>query len=182
MLLMSRNLMQYDIVPETATIRINLAWEQSLHQLSQHLDGIEHDIFLDVPCNRKKPPHNVYSPQSIIEVTQRYPNIKYIAISQVEEIDDIMWWVENVPVGVKVVPKIESMAGCKNILYITSVLTKPMIMLDHDDLFQDLCQGGNRETLYTLWIDPLLEICNVHSIEVLRTAGIVFLSESQRST
>ena len=177
MLLISRHLMQYGIVPLDAVIRINLAWEQSLRQLSQHLMDINHDVFLDVPCGRKKPPHNTYDKQDVADVVRNHQKIRYVAISQVEQKEDIQWWLENLPPYVSVVPKIESTTGCKNILLITQDIAKPIIMLDHDDLFQDLCSLGQAEELYTSWVNPLIDTCKKHHIEILRTVGVVFVTE-----
>jgi len=173
---MSRHLTEYNIVPAGAVIRINLAWEDSLNKLAEHLDELTHHVFLDVPCGRKKPPNHHYSLDEIENMCVRYPNIKYVAVSQVEEVEDILPWVMSLGKAVRVVPKIESRRACENITSILNCMGKPRtIMLDHDDLFQELTvSGGDGSTLYSHWINPLLRLCEDLDVRVLRTAGVVF--------
>jgi hypothetical protein len=173
---MSRHLTEYYIVPAGAVIRINLAWEESLTQLRRHLDELTHHVFLDVPCGRKKPPTNHYRIKQILNILQEYPAVRYLGISQVDSAEHLMAWIANVPEHVQIIPKIESMEGCKNIEDIIVSLKMPVtIMLDHDDLFSDLVsQGFDSSQLYTGWIEPLLRVCNNLNVKVLRTAGIVF--------
>lgn len=177
MLLMSRHLTEYNVVPAGAVIRINLAWEDSLDKLAEHLEELTHHVFLDVPCDRKKPPNYHYDRNQIQNMVVMFKNIKYVAISQVESSLKIIPWVNGLSKAVKIVPKIESREGCKNIEDIVSYLKgrKRYIMLDHDDLFQELTvNGGDPSTLYTHWINPLLRQCEDLGVNVLRTAGVVF--------
>ena len=180
MLLMSRHLSDYHIVPAGAVIRINLAWEPSLDKLKAHLDEMTHHVFLDVPSGRTKPPSNRYSLSEIVQICERYENVKYLGISQVETDEQLMPWIVKTPERVNVVPKIESTAGVWNINTICKVLRGvKTIMLDHDDLFLDLCNqqssGVRPERMYPDWIDPLLKACRDMNVRVLRTAGVVFL-------
>ena len=63
MILISQNITNYDIqIPENAVFRINLAWVNSINELKKLLELHKaHDIFLDLPINRTKPPNNRYS-------------------------------------------------------------------------------------------------------------------------
>ncbi len=178
MLLMSRNLSEYNLVPAGAVIRINLAWEPSLGKLKAHLDELTHHVFLDVPSGRKKPPSNHYNLADIIQICEHYESVKYLGISQVEDDDHLMPWIVKTPERVNVVPKIESIRGTQNIESICDVLRGvKTIMLDHDDLFQDLCKSPSVDPgrMYTDWIDPLLRECADMNVRVLRTAGVVFI-------
>ena len=177
MLLMSRRLTDYHIIPAGAIVRINLAWESSLDELKKHLDELTHYIFLDIPSGRKKPPNNTHRLEDILNIIETYNNIRYLGISQTENNEHLMPWIIQTPTRINVVPKIESMEGINNIKEICSVLREPKtIMLDHDDLFQDLCNSYDHpENMYEDWINPLIEVCNKMQVRVLRTAGIVFI-------
>ena len=63
MLIVSQNLSNFDItIPQNAVFRINLAWINALEDLKQILEKhSQHDIFLDLPLNRTKPPLKSYS-------------------------------------------------------------------------------------------------------------------------
>ena len=177
MLLMSRHLTEYNIVPANAVIRINLAWEPSLEDLRIHLAELTHHVFLDIPSGRKKPPSNNHNMSDIFDICRDHSSIKYLGISQVEDPEQLMPWI--VKTSVNIVPKIESIKGIQNIEEVCKVLRKPsIIMLDHDDLFQNLCDNRSLSVepsrMYEDWINPLLEKCKNIGVRVLKTAGIVF--------
>ena len=48
-----------------------------------------HDIFVDLPIHRTKPPNNKYSLDDIIPIFKLNPNVKYLAISNVESSNDL---------------------------------------------------------------------------------------------
>jgi citrate lyase beta subunit len=173
---MSRHLTEYNVVPAGAVIRINLAWEPSLDKLGEHLDELTHHIFLDVPCGRKKPPNHSYTMNDIMHMVLQYRQIKYVAISQIEEVEQVQPWVRCMGKAVNIVPKIESRRGIENIRDITDCLgSRKTIMLDHDDLFQEMIVNGvNPDDLYEVWIKQLLIECKHIGVRVLRTAGVVF--------
>ena len=175
---MSRHLTDYHIVPAGAIIRINLAWEPSLDALRKHLHELTHHVFLDIPIGRKKPPSHTYHMDEILDICNTYNNVRYLGISQVETSEQLMSWVVKTSDNINIVPKIESMVGINNIHEICKVLRKPkIIMLDHDDLFQDLCAlYQHPEHMYEDWITPLIEKCDQMNVMVLRTAGIVFIN------
>ena len=77
MLIISQNLTNYDIsLPNDAIFRINLAWVNSLDELKKLLKKHEtQTVFLDLPRNRTKPPHNKYSFREISE--SNYTRKKY---------------------------------------------------------------------------------------------------------
>lgn len=175
MLLMSRHLTEYHVVPPGAVVRINLAWETSLEQLRWHLDQLSHHVFLDIPVGRTKPPACSYPLSDIIEMVELYETIRYVGVSNVTEPEDLMQYIK-LPARVLVVPKIESVAGCGNIREIVKVLREPKtIMLDHDDLFHDmLTQGIAADRLYEDYVRPVGEFCGRNNVRLLRIAGVVF--------
>ena len=79
MLIISQNVTNYEIpIPENAVFRINLAWVNSIDELSKILKiHNTRKIFLDLPVNRTKPPNNKYGLDEISKVIQNHNNIKY---------------------------------------------------------------------------------------------------------
>ena len=117
MLIVSQNLSNFDItIPQNAVFRINLAWINALEDLKQILEKhSQHDIFLDLPLNRTKPPRNSYSISELIPLLEHYKNIKYFAISNVDNDSILDQFLPQIPSHIEIVPKIESPDGVKNI-------------------------------------------------------------------
>lgn len=181
MILVSRHLTDYLKIPDYFIIRINLAWEHDLPELLNHISKLNHDVFLDVPTNRKKPPNNEWDMKNILEACQQEPLIKYLAISNVECIEDyqdILTSIIGLNLSVCIVPKIESVKAANNIETIVSHLpTSPQrtIMIDHDDMFSDMVSKDiDPSLLYTEYILPIIRKCKKYDVRVLRTAGIIF--------
>ena len=142
MIILSQNLTNYDIpIPDDAIFRINLAWVNELIELKSLLEKHKnHLIFLDLPIGRTKPPNNSYSIDDLGELFETYENIRYFAISNVNNKNDLKKFKNIVPTHVNIIPKIESIAGVENISSIVSELIhkEKIIMLDHDDLFTSI--------------------------------------------
>ncbi len=178
MLLVSRHLTDYWHFPASIfTVRVNLAWETSMVLLREHLAALPADqnVFLDIPLLRRKPPCTEWRVGEIIEMATEFPCIRYVGISRVEAPEHLMTYIVKLP-NVAVVPKIESIAGCRNIKSIAHVLTEPkIVMLDHDDLFHDILDKGlDPAGLYDEHITPLRHYCRQCGIRLLRTAGVMF--------
>ena len=111
MLIISQNLTNYKVdIPQDAIFRINLAWINSLKELQSILDKHRtHQIFLDLPANRTKPPNNKYSIDELTPIIKSNKNIKYFAVSNINSIDDLEMYINIIPKHVILVPKIESM-------------------------------------------------------------------------
>lgn len=176
MLLISRHLTEYNVVPSGAVVRVNLAWEESLEQLKRHLSELTHHVFLDVPAGRIKPPVCQWEQREIVAVAKQYECVRYIGVSNVREPDDFMYYAVKTPARVAVVPKIESVWACRNIRQIEQALPPPKtVMLDHDDLFHDMIRNGEPPgNLYVKYVDPLVDFCRREGMRLLRTAGVVF--------
>ena len=147
-------------IPSGTIYRINLAWVNDLDELEKLLKKhSKHEIFLDLPIRRIKPPHNSYNLKEIIPFINNNTNIKLI-------------------------PKIENIIGIKNIEQITKKLPykEKIIMLDHDDLFSDLLKNENNFTNFKKYFTQLVEFCNGNNIKLLRTIGVVFSDDEKRVT
>ena len=177
MLLISQNLLNYDMeFPKNTVLRINLAWVSSLDKLTKLLDQFTHDVFLDLPTGRKKPPNYRYTMSDLASIIQSYPSIKYFAISNVESISQIKDAYSFLPKSVTLVPKIESILGIKSIDKIAGALREKqkMVMLDHDDLFSNIISENQTVDYYIQLIDSLVDYCKSAGVGLLRTRGVIF--------
>lgn len=184
MIILSQNLTNFDFpIPPNSVYRINLAWVNDIEELEKLLKKHEsHDIFLDLPIGRTKPPHNKYSFEDILPLMNS-KNIKFFAISNVESPEDILSYLKKLPEHITIVPKIESPEGINNIEKITEVLKgEKIVMLDHDDLFSKLIKNNEHPSKFKDYITKLLEYGNQNNIKILRTIGVIFSEEEKRTT
>jgi hypothetical protein len=175
LLLISQNLVHSRLVfPRNAVLRINLAWHKNLTSLSKMLDEHKgHDIFLDIPVGRKKPPNHKHDLCDVAEFAANFSCVKYIAISNVETPESILEY-QNI-FKCKIVPKIETYKGVVDCEKIIDALnyTPQILMLDHEDLFSNLVFLG-KEKHYLEVMDILVNKCRVKNACLLRAQGIIF--------
>ena len=184
MILVSQNLTNYDVpIPENSVFRINLAWVNSIEELKTLVEKHHtHSIFVDLPINRTKPPNNKYSLGDIVSILEKYDNIKYLAVSNVEKEQDLEEYVRLVPKTITIIPKIESHRGVDNIEEITKKLeyNERIVMLDHDDLYSNLLKSNISAEEFSTYINKLVEFSKENNIMLLRTIGIVFSDETKK--
>jgi len=182
MFLVSQNLEKYMTFPEDTVIRINLAWVESLNALEATINNFENDIYIDLPVGRTKPPSNSYSIDDLKKIIDKYSNIKYLAISNVENAKDLIEYIKIFGSSLSIVPKIESKKGIENIKDILSVMGgKKSIMLDHDDLFSDLIRNKIPPSDFFYYIKKLEDFCVQNSIALLKTRGVIFSDKDEYS-
>ena len=186
MLIVSQNISQYSVsFPNDVIYRINLAWINNLQELERLLK--KHDkqkIFLDLPINRIKPPNNKYSLDDISSILNSYENIKYFAISNVNNANDLEPYNDLIPKNITIVPKIESPDGISNVSEIVQAIPgqEKILMLDHDDLFSALTKLAEPPSNFKNYINELVEFCKENNITLLRTIGVIFSDEEKRIT
>ena len=160
MLIASQNLTNYGIpVPENTIFRINLAWTNTLDELQNLLQKHhEHNIFIDLPIHRTKPPNNKYSLEDLIPILNSHSNVKYLAISNVESPNDLKKYLELLPKSITLVPKIESLTGVDNIAEIMNSIPshEKVAMLDHDDLYLSILKKNESSTKFVDYINKLM--------------------------
>lgn len=182
----SQNVTNYEIpIPPTSILRINLAWCDSISALESILKKhTDHEIFLDLPIKRIKPPNNKYSIEDLIPIVQTYSNIKYFAISNVTSPNDIELFASKLPKSIIIVPKIESPQAVLNIETIVSAIpsNKKIVMLDHDDLFSALVKNNENVDNFKKYIEELSDFCVKNNVILLRTIGVIFSDEEKRIT
>ncbi len=186
MIIISQNLTNYDFpVPDDAVYRINLAWINSIDELSELLSKhSNHKIFIDLPVGRTKPPHNSYIFDELVPILEKNSNVKYLAISNVNSASDIKKFISQVPKHVEIVPKIESPDGIANIDDIINYMpySNKVVMLDHDDLFSSLTKKGESPLKFKEYINSLQNFCFENNVTLLRTIGVIFSDMEKRET
>ena len=185
MIILSQNMTNLDMeIPKDAIFRINLAWINSLDELKLILEKhSDHEIFLDLPQNRTKPPNNKYSMKEIEPILQNFSNIKYFAISNVDSGKDLETFLKFLPKHVIPVPKIESPNGVKNIENISNLLPdEKFVMLDHDDLYSKILKNNEDPNNFQNYIKSLIEFCDTNNVTLLRTIGVVFGDNERRTS
>ena len=183
MLIISQNLTNYEIdIPQDAIFRINLAWINNLKELKVILEKYRtRNIFLDLPANRTKPPNNKYGIDELIPIIKSNQNIKYLAVSNINSIDDLEPYFDIIPEHVILIPKIESVEGILNIKQITDTLgTNKIIMFDHDDLYSSIIKSKQPISKFLECFNKLVEHCKNHNVVLLRTIGVVFSDEEKK--
>jgi hypothetical protein len=186
MLIISQNLSNYDfLLPIDCVFRINLAWINNLDELKNLLiKHSKHKIFLDLPINRTKPPNNTYTLNDLVPILQSNLNVKYFAISNVNSKQDLEPFLKLIPKSISIVPKIENMMGINNIQEIIDELKyeKKIIMLDHDDLYSSLARLNEPSSNFKIYINTLIDFCKNNDVTLLRTVGVVFSDDEERTT
>ena len=176
----------YDLtLPKGVVFRINLAWCNSLKELEVKLSKNKNaEFFIDLPVRRIKPPNNSYSLDDMIPVIIANPSIRYFAVSNVENKDDLQPFLEKLPDYVNIVPKIESLAAVLNIKEICDSLKteKKIMMLDHDDLFSSIISNNEDKNMFQEYIKKIIDFCSENNISLLRTVGVVFSDDEKRTT
>ena len=186
MLIVSQNISNHNITFSSDVIyRINLSWINNLQELEVLLK--KHDkqkIFIDLPVNRIKPPNNKYSLDDIVSILNSYENIKYFAISNVNNANDLESYNDLIPKNVTIIPKIESPDGISNVSEIVQAIPgqEKILMLDHDDLFSALTKLAEPPSNFKNYINELVEFCKENNITLLRTIGVIFSDEEKRIT
>ena len=186
MLIASQNLTNYGVpVPENTIYRINLAWTNTLDELKILLEKHKtHDIFIDLPIHRTKPPNNKYSLEDIIPIFQSNPNVKYLAISNVESSNNLKKYLDLLPQSITLIPKIESPIGVNNIEEIMNSIpsNQKIVMLDHDDLYSSMLKNNEPSTNFVSYVNKLVKYCTKNNVILLRTIGVIFSDDEKRIT
>jgi citrate lyase beta subunit len=186
MLIISQNASKFCIpFPDDTIYRINLAWINSIKELEDLLQQHQNQkIFLDLPKGRIKPPNNKYTLEDLFTILNNYKSIKYFAISNVNSPEDLSIYVKIIPKDIILVPKIESPFGVLNIKNIMDIIpsTEKIVMLDHDDLYSNLIKMNEPSSKFTEYVNKLKEFCEQENIVLLRTIGVIFSDEENRTT
>lgn len=158
-------------LPAHVVVRVNVAWVKTAEELERILAGITHDIYLDYPQGRSKPPRPTLSLEEVIAFAHRFPHVKYFAVSNVENPLAIHSIQRRLPPHIAVVPKIETRKGIEALEQIIEKIGAKYIMLDKEDLYTDVELDA---ALFEELIERAREKTQRAGAEVLELHGVVF--------
>ncbi len=172
MLLISNNVDSLGInYPKGAVIRINTAWVNTKDALEDELIRLkDHDIYLDYPIGRKKPPLPKMSFESLFILMMQYENIKYFAWSNAEIPEDLAFARDKIPQRIMLVPKIETLIGVLRLEEIVKASQTKLIMIDKEDL---ATAAGNAE-IYQHFLEHTRKKAEQLGIEAIELKGVIF--------
>ena len=162
MLVISNHLIDKMPIPYSAVIRINLAWIKDKAEAEKIIKNCKHDIYLDFPDGRKKPPVPTITLEEAIELAK---DVKYFAISNAEDIRKLSEIRRMI--NCELIPKIETVAGVMAIPAMIEIGIKT-IMLDKEDLYTDCEQDS---FIY----NKLIKKVRSYDLKVLELQGVVFI-------
>ena len=172
MILLSNHLLTLDEFKniENIVVRINMAHVRDKKQLKEFIN-IDYDIFLDYPKGRTKPPVPTLHIPDALEMMNKYKNIKYFAVSNIETPSEVKMIASCLSDTVRFVPKIETLDGVINLKSIFQTGCIKYIMLDSEDLYTNV---KNDMELYLQLIDRVKKTCKEFNIELLELYGVIF--------
>jgi len=155
-------------------IRINMAWVKDIEELHKFLN-IDYDVFLDYPKGRTKPPVPILDMGDAIDIIKEYPNVKYFALSNIEDVSEVSLVCEMLPEHIKFVPKIETLRGVLNLEKIFKTKLVENIMLDTEDLYIDVHHDVE---LYVQLKERVESVCFMYKVNLFKLCGVVFDEKS----
>lgn len=160
------------VFPENMVARVNVAWLETKDELEKILGKLKHDIYLDYPQGRTKPPVPRVSLDDTIAVAHQFPLVKYFAISNVEEPGGVLAIKKRLPKYIEIIPKIETEQGVRNLEDVATKTGIRSIMFDKEDLYIDVNRDSQK-------FDELVGFARSKSkelgINILELHGVVFL-------
>ncbi len=174
MVIVSNNLFDKTNIkfPEDVVVRLNLAWIKDVETAMETLRGITQEIYLDYPQGRTKPPKPTLTLEEAIQIASSFKNVKYFAVSNVEEPMEVAGIRGLLPAHINFVPKIETKRGVKNLSAIVKAGSVKYAMLDKEDLYMDV---GRDQDVYEVLADAARMYAKESGITLLELRGVVFV-------
>ena len=154
-------------------IRINMAHVKDQYELEKYLK-VPHDIFLDYPKGRTKPPIPTLHIPDALNAMQQYKNIKYFAVSNIQTNSETQMIIDTIPKHVSFVPKIETWKGVVNLDTILKNNPIKYIMLDAEDLYTNVL---NDQELFLYLKNRAREVCKNNNVNILELNGVIFKND-----
>jgi pyruvate kinase len=172
MLLISNHLLSLQEFKDVkdVVIRINMAHVKDKSQLDTFL-STKHDIFLDYPKGRSKPPTPTLHISDALEAMAKYKNIKYFAVSNIETSSEVNMIASILPKHVSFCPKIETVKGVIGLEEIFKTGYVRHIMLDAEDLYTDVQNDVN---LFLQLKERVKKTCADYNVKCLELYGVIF--------
>ena len=154
-------------------IRINMAHVKNEDELKKFVD-VPYDVFLDYPKGRTKPPTpSLHIPQAL-QAMEKYKNIKYFAVSNIQTNSEISMIIDTIPNHVSFVPKIETWMGVIKLDKILKNNPIKYIMLDAEDLYTNVY---NDQEMFLYLKDRARQTCKNNNVAMLELNGVVFKND-----
>lgn len=163
--------MKVEFPREHIVVRINVAWIPTKEGLFELLSTITHDVFLDFPQGRSKPPLPTLNLDEILEIVPQFKNIKYFAISNVEDPIAVAELKARLPESVELIPKIETKKGIEGLVSIIDKIDAKHIMLDKEDIYTNI---NHNHIEFERLVKLARTTCKKKDVTVLELQGVVF--------
>ena len=157
--------------PKDVVVRVNLAWMKDKETALKTLKGIKHDVYLDYPQGRSKPPKPTLTLKEAMTFAKQFKNVKYFAVSNVEEPEEVKKMRAALPKAIEFVPKIETKRGVKNLPAIIKAGRIKYAMLDKEDLYIDV---GRDSDVFDILNNAARTSAKAAGITLLELQGVVF--------
>lgn len=179
MIIISHNILfKTDLyLPPHVVMRVNVAWQKNIEEVENVLSRLKHDIYLDYPQGRTKPPRPTLTLDEAIEIAHKFDHVKYFAVSNVEEPDAIFLIKKRLPSRIELVPKIETKKGIENLEKIIKKIKAKYIMLDKEDLYVDVNKDYN---LFENLVEVARKTCKKCGTHGLELQGVIFSPYSHK--
>lgn len=175
MIVVSNNLREKTnlVFNKDAVMRVNLAWMKDREDAKNVIDmiGASHAIYLDYPQGRTKPPKPVITLEEAIDIANTMGNIRYFAVSNVEDSQSLNHIKRQIRKDIEIVPKIETDAGVRNLDVIFKNIAIKYVMLDKEDLYLDVDRDGK---MYEELVEMVRRKCKENKVELLELQGVIF--------
>lgn len=173
MILLSNHLSRLFPPPEGAVIRVNLAWygDRGAAEADVIAHNTKHDVYLDFPQGRSKPPVPVLTLEDAIAIANGYDCVKYFAVSNVERTSDIADIRAKLTRTIEIVPKIETKKGVLNLDLIVMETGIKYAMLDKEDLYSSVKRDS---AAFNILVNIARAKAGALGIELLELQGVVF--------
>jgi len=180
MIIISHNLLfKTDLdFPDHVVMRVNIAWQKDKKEIEKVLSLLKHDVYLDYPQGRSKPPRPTLTLEEALEIAGKFKNVKYFAVSNVEDPKAIFAIREKLPSHIELVPKIETKKGVENLEAIVKKIGTKYIMLDKEDLYIDVKRDHD---LFEKLIEKTRETCEKIGAYALELQGVVFAHHEKKN-
>jgi hypothetical protein len=159
-------------IPKNAVVRINIAWLNDLKELRSIInENKNNEVWVDYPTGRKKPPTPKILWIDAVKILNVYKNVKYFAFSNAEDCGNVWNIRKQVPKRIKLIPKIETVEGVRNLANIVKSAETDTIMFDKEDLYTDV---GHDPKYFEIFVDYVNKICKENKIKCLGLKGVIF--------
>lgn len=177
MILISNNAQKYMTIPKDAVVRVNMAWIKTKEELWGILSNGDptQEVFLDFPKGRNKPPKPVLTLDDAYSACGTFQTIRYFAVSNVEDVGEVLEIQKLLPPRVTFIPKIETLKGIKQFGQLVYECGIKTAMVDKEDLYLDVKKNNDE---FFKCVDHIRNICEGLKVQLLELEGVLFTTKT----